>query len=67
MTLICPMLLIVGFSITVSMQNEAVVQKILSVTAFNYIYLALLKALPYAMMWLALTFLYIFMPRNNFV
>ena len=46
-TLICPLLLIVGFSITVSMQNESVVQKILSVTAFNYIYLVVLKALPY--------------------
>jgi len=64
-TLICPLLLIVGFSITVSLQNETVVQKILSVTAFNYLYLVLLKALPYVMMWLALTFLYIFMPNTK--
>jgi len=64
-TLICPLLLLVGFSLTISLQNEAVVQKILSVTAFNYIYLGLLKALPYVMMWLALTFLYAFMPNTR--
>lgn len=64
-TLICPMLLLIGFSLTVSLQNEAVVQKILSVTAFNYIYLGLIKMLPYVMMWLALTFLYAFMPNTR--
>lgn len=64
-TLICPLLLLIGFSLTVSLQSEAVVQKILSVTAFNYLYIGLLKALPYAMMSLALTFLYSFMPNTR--
>ncbi|EPR43590.1 ribonuclease BN [Desulfovibrio sp. X2] len=64
-TLICPLLLFVGLSVTVSLHNEAVVQKILTISAFNYIYLSVLKVLPYVMMWLALTFLYSFMPNTQ--
>ncbi|WP_051694440.1 YihY/virulence factor BrkB family protein [Desulfohalovibrio reitneri] len=64
-TLLCPLLLLMGLSITVSLQNETVVQKLLEYSAFNYLYIVLLKAMPYVFMWLALGLLYAFIPNTR--
>lgn len=64
-TLICPLFFFIGLSVTVSLESDAFVQRILSVSAFNYVYLNILKAMPYVMIWLALAFLYAFMPNTR--
>jgi membrane protein len=63
--LICPIFVLVAASVTVSLQTDAFVQKILAISAFNYLYLALLKVFPFVMISLAFMFLYGFMPNTK--
>lgn len=64
-TLIAPLLLIVAASSTATLQSNVILQKILSVSVFSYIYIFILKLLPYAMVWMVMTFLYSFLPNTN--
>ncbi|BBD10063.1 YihY/virulence factor BrkB family protein [Desulfovibrio ferrophilus] len=64
-TLICPLLIIIAISATASMQNSAVVQTLLSYSVASVAYLALLKMLPYFSTWIALLFIYSFMPNTR--
>ncbi len=64
-TLICPVFVLLGISLTVSLENEAMVQQLLSITAFNYLHFGLIKLTPYFMIGLALTVLYIFLPNTK--
>lgn len=64
-TLICPVFVLVGISLTVSLENDATVQRLLEITAFNYLHFGLLKLAPYVMIALALTVLYVFIPNTK--
>lgn len=64
-TMVFPLLLIVAISSTATLQSNTIVQKILSVSVFSYLYLVLLKFLPYIMVWMALMFIYIFIPNTK--
>ncbi len=63
--LICPLILGVAFSVSVSMQNDAVLQKLLTYSTFNFAYLSLLKLIPFLMVAVTLLFLYIFIPNTR--
>lgn len=63
--LVCPLLIIVAISATASLQNTAFIQQVLSVSVFSTLYIALLKLLPYFTTWLALIFIYIFIPNTR--
>jgi membrane protein len=62
-TLVAPLLIIVATSFTASLQSITLVQKILSISVFSYIYLAALQAMPYVLVCLAIFFIYKFMPN----
>lgn len=63
--LICPIFVLMAVSVTVSLQNDALLQRILAISAVNYLYIVLLKVLPFVMIWLAFTFLYAFIPNTK--
>jgi membrane protein len=60
-----PLLVFLAVSFTVSLQSEALVQRMLEFTALNYLHLLALKLAPYVMVWLAFFFLYSFMPHTK--
>lgn len=60
-----PMLVFLAVSFTVSLQSEALVQRMLEFTAINYLHLLALKVAPYVFVWLAFLFLYAFMPHTR--
>jgi len=62
-TLVAPLLIILATSFTASLQSMTLVQKILSISVFSYIYLTLLQAMPYLLVCLAIFFIYKFMPN----
>ncbi|MBU1076962.1 MAG: YihY family inner membrane protein [Spirochaetes bacterium] len=64
-TLIAPLLFIVAASATATLQSNVIIQKLLSISVLSYIYLFILKVLPYTMIWLVMTFLYSFLPNTN--
>ncbi|MBU1002285.1 MAG: YihY/virulence factor BrkB family protein [Proteobacteria bacterium] len=64
-TLICPLLIIIAISATASMQSSAMVQTLLSYSVASVAYVALLKLLPYLSTWIALLFVYSFMPNTR--
>jgi len=65
--MICPLLLIMSSSITVfiSTQVNLITQKISLLGAFSPIISLLLQFLPYCVIWLLFTFLFIFMPNTK--
>lgn len=63
--LICPIIYAVAFSVSVSMQSDTVVRKLMEYSAFSYAYLTLLKFLPLLMVTLMLLFLYVFIPNTK--
>jgi membrane protein len=64
-TLVSPLLIIVALSFTASLENSELVQDILAFSVFSYVYLLLLKALPYLMVIIALFFIYKFIPNTR--
>lgn len=64
-TLVSPILIIVSISATASLQSISLVQKILSFSVMSYVYLAFLKFLPFFLVWLALLFIYKFIPNTT--
>lgn len=65
--LICPFLLIMSSSITVliTSQVKLVTQKIVLLGAVSPIIFLILKLLPYCVIWILFTFVYIFMPNTK--
>ena len=63
--LICPILLIMSSSITVliTSQIKLVLSKISLLGAFSPLILTLLQLLPYCVIWVLFTFIYVFMPN----
>ncbi len=64
-TLIYPFLTVIAVSATASLQSNKIVQKILSLSVLSSLYLFLLKMTPYITVWIALTFIYFFMPNTK--
>jgi membrane protein len=64
-TLVSPLLIIVSISFTASLQSITLVQKILSFSVMSYVYLAFLKFMPFLLVWLALLFIYKFIPNTT--
>lgn len=62
-TLICPMLIFAAISFTATLESSVVVQKILSISVVSFVYLIILKLLPFFLVTVALFFLYVFMPN----
>jgi membrane protein len=65
--LICPILIIVSSSITVfiTTQVQLITEKILLLGAISPFISFILKLLPYSMIWILFTFMYIFMPNTK--
>lgn len=64
-TLICPLLIVIAISATASMQHSSLVRTMLSYSVASMLYVALLKMLPYLSTWIALLFIYSFMPNTR--
>jgi len=65
--LICPILLIMSSSLTVLITSQVtlIVEKLSFLGPVGMLILAVLKILPYAVMWALFTFIYIFMPNTK--
>ena len=63
--LICPLLMGVAISVSVSMQHESVVQRLLEYSAVNYAYVIMLKLVPLVIVGGMLLFLYVFIPTTR--
>ena len=62
---ICPILLIMSSSITVFITTQVhfITERFVFLGAFSSLIFLLLKLLPYCMMWILFTFVYVFMPN----
>ena len=65
--LICPLLLIMSSSVTVlvASQVKLVVEKIAFLGVFSPVIFTLLNLLPYCVIWVLFTYIYIFMPNTS--
>jgi membrane protein len=65
--LICPILLVVAGSMTIviSSQVRLIIQKISFIQSIGPLIFGLLKLLPYCTIWIAFTFIFIFMPNTK--
>lgn len=63
--LICPVIVLLATSFTVTIQKHELVRTLLAVSAIGWIEAALLKLTPYLLLWLAFTFVYAFMPNTK--
>lgn len=61
--LVCPLLILLATSFTVTVQQHELVQTLLSVSAIGYIEAVLLKLAPLILLWLGFTFIYSFIPN----
>jgi membrane protein len=60
-----PLLLLAATSITTSLQSQAVVQGLLKSSYFGPLVLALFHCIPYVSIWLAMIFLFLFLPNTR--
>ena len=65
--LICPILIIASSSITVFITTQVTLmtERIAALSFFGPLIFALLKLLPYCLIWVLFTFMYIFMPNTK--
>ena len=65
--LICPILLVVAGSMTVAISSQVrlLIEKISFIQSIGPLIFALLKLLPYCTIWIAFTFVFIFMPNTK--
>jgi membrane protein len=65
--LICPFLLIMSSSVTVLITSQVrlITEKIVLLGALSPVILAILKILPYGVIWILFTFIYIFIPNTK--
>ncbi len=65
--LICPILLIMSSSVTVliSSQVKLVMEKIAILGVFSPLILLMLKLLPFCVLWVLFTYIYVFMPNTK--
>jgi membrane protein len=63
--LVGPVLVFAAVTITATLQNNAVVQSLLSLQALGALILFLLRLVPYLTLWGAFTFVYLFIPNTR--
>src|SRR5688500_7791595 len=63
--LVGPVLIFAAVTITATLQNNAIVQALLSLQALGVVILALLRLVPYLTLWGAFTFVYLFIPNTR--
>ncbi len=63
--LVGPVLIFAAVTITATLQNNAIVQALLSLQALGVMILALLRLVPYLTLWGAFTFVYMFIPNTR--
>ena len=65
--LVCPILLVIsgGATVFVSSQIKIITEKIPLLQSFGPAFLVLLKLLPYCTIWIAFTFVFMFMPNTK--
>src|ERR1051325_915033 len=63
--LTCPILFVAALGVTSSAQNVDVVQWFLALPGMGYLVLAIAAVTPYILMWIALTFLYDYLPNTR--
>ncbi|MGE4298387.1 MAG: YihY/virulence factor BrkB family protein [Desulfovibrionaceae bacterium] len=64
-SLIFPVLIVTAISFTATLQSNTVVQKLLTYSVVSEIYLFIFRMVPYISVWLALTFLFMFIPNTR--
>ena len=62
--LVGPILVFAAVTITATLQNNAIVQSLLSLQALGAVILFLLRLVPYITLWGAFTFVYMFIPNT---
>ena len=60
-----PLLMLAAISITTSLQSQAMVKWLINTTYFGDLLLLLFQLVPYVSIWLALFFLYVFIPNTK--
>lgn len=63
--LVGPVLVFAAVTITATLQNNAIVQALMSLHALGVAILALLRLMPYLTLWGAFTFVYVFIPNTR--
>ena len=63
--LVGPVLIFAAVTITATLQNNAIVQALLSLQALGVMILALLRLVPYLTLWGAFSFVYMFIPNTR--
>ena len=63
--LVGPVLVFAAVTITATLQNNAIVQSLLSLQALGAVILFLLRLVPYLTLWGAFTFVYMFIPNTR--
>ena len=63
--LVGPVLVFAAVTITATLQNNAIVQSLLSLQALGAVVLFLLRLVPYLTLWGAFTFVYMFIPNTR--
>jgi membrane protein len=63
--LVGPILVFAAVTITATLQNNAIVQSLLSLQALGAVILFLLRLVPYITLWGAFTFVYMFIPNTH--
>jgi len=63
--LVGPVLIFAAVTITATLQNNAIVQALLSLQALGTVILALLRLVPYLTLWGAFSFVYMFIPNTR--
>ena len=63
--LVGPVLVFAAVTITATLQNNTIVQALVSLQALGTVILVLLKLVPYLTLWGAFTFVYIFIPNTR--
>jgi membrane protein len=62
---ILPVAMFVAVSLTTFVKSHAVTQELLTIDLFGRVYVYLLKLAPFFVMWLAFSFVYLFMPHTR--
>jgi membrane protein len=63
--LTCPILFVAALGLTSSIQSVTFVRQILELPGMSYLVLALAVLSPYVLMWIALTFIYNYLPNTH--
>lgn len=63
--LVCPLIVVVASSFTVTIRKQQLVQSLLEESTVNYAESLVLKVAPLLLIWFAFTFMYVFIPNTK--